>query len=182
MLVGKNILLRPIRLKDKKGILKLRLDFNANKAYLGFPFPITEINEKYWIQSLYSPHSRKRIDFAIASKKTKTFVGLISLRDYDSLHRRGRFGIFIQRKYWGKGYAREAMAIFFKYLFNQIGLQRIYLEVLESNKRAIRLYERFRFVKEGLLRQHYFQDGGFKNILVLGLLKKEFLKSCIGRR
>lgn len=174
MLEGNHILLRPINIEDKKDTLALRLDFEANKAYMGFPFPIDESCEERWIQSLYAAGQRRRVDFAIVEKETSVFVGLIGVKDVDHLHQRALFGIILKREFWGKEYAREAMDIFLYYLFNHINVQRVYLEVLEDNDRAKNLYETFGFQCEGVLRKHCFQDGRFKNVVIMGLLREEF--------
>ncbi len=173
MIEDDRIILRPIIQSDRDQILSLRLDFRANQAYLGFPYPINEINEEKWIADLYPQGQRKRIDFAIENKKDKAFLGIIGIKDLDSLHQRANFGIFIKREFWGKGYAKNAMMLFFRYLFEEIHLHRIILQVLNNNKRAIGLYESFGFKHEGILRQHHFQSGDFQDVLIMGLLRRE---------
>ncbi len=174
MLESQHIRLRPITLEDGKETLALRLDFEANKAYLGFPFPINESCEERWIQSLYPEVGRRRIDFAVVEKGTDSFVGLIGAKDVNYLHQRCLFGIILKREFWGRKYAKEAMTVFLHYLFEQINLQRIHLEVLEGNKKAIALYEKSGFQREGVLRKHCFQDGSFQDIIIMGLLREEF--------
>jgi diamine N-acetyltransferase len=66
------------------------------------------------------------------------------------------------------------MKVFFDYAFRQLNLSRIWLEVLVANERAVELYRRFGFVHEGTLRSHHFQDGQFKDLHVMGLLRAEF--------
>ena len=52
----------------------------------------------------------------------------------------------------------------------QRGLKRVELHVRENNKRAIALYEKFGFVREGLLRRDVFVDGAFESSLFMALL------------
>jgi len=171
---GDKILLRPVRTDDRDKTLALRMDFETNKSYMGFPYPINEFSEERWIAGLYPEGQRTRIDFAIEEKETGAFVGLISVKELDALHQRAAFGILLGREFWGKGYAKDAMVLFFRYLFEEINIHRIYLQVLMSNERAIALYERFGFKREGVLRQHHFQGGRLQDVLLMGLLREEF--------
>ena len=174
LIEGDTILLRPVRADDRDKTLALRLDFEANKSYMGFPYPINEFSEERWIAGLYPEGQRTRIDFAIEEIETKTLIGLIGIKELDTLHQRAAFGILLKREFWGKGHAKEAMALFFRYLFEEIHIHRIYLQVLMSSGRAIALYERLGFKREGILRQHHFQSGCFQDVLLMGLLREEF--------
>jgi putative acetyltransferase len=52
-----------------------------------------------------------------------------------------------------------------------LNLTRLELEVYADNEPAIRLYERFGFEREGVLRQHAFRDGRFVDAIVMGRLR-----------
>jgi len=174
MIEGNRIVLRPIRLADREQTLSLRLDLEANRSYMGYPYPINEVSEERWIAGLYSEGTRTRIDLAIVDKKTGKVIGLIGVKELDTLHQRASFGILLKREYWRKGYAKDATILFFRYLFDEIHLHRVYLYVLLSNERAIALYKEFGFKREGILRKHYFQSGSFQDVLIMGLLRGEF--------
>jgi ribosomal protein S18 acetylase RimI-like enzyme len=52
----------------------------------------------------------------------------------------------------------------------KIGLTRLTLTVREDNLNARRLYERFGFVQEGLLRKEFLVDGRYFDVVSMGLL------------
>ena len=54
---------------------------------------------------------------------------------------------------------------------NYANIDKIYCEVLESNKKVVRLHERFGFVIEGVLKQHYFINKQYDNVVLLALFK-----------
>ena len=174
MLHGKTVILRPLSVADAQDTLALRMDVEANKAFMGYVFPVNEANERRWLESLYAEGPRRRVDFAVVERESNSFLGLIALADLDHLQRRARFGILLKRDARGKGFAREAMEILFGYAFLQLNIARIWLEVLADNDAATKLYRRFGFVEEGTLRKHHFQDGAFKDVKVMGLLREEF--------
>jgi RimJ/RimL family protein N-acetyltransferase len=49
------------------------------------------------------------------------------------------------------------------------------LEVWSENPRAVACYRKCGFEVEGTLRQDYYQQGRYQDILVMGVLKPEFL-------
>lgn len=75
---------------------------------------------------------------------------------------------------WGKGYGREAMALLLRFGFWEINLHRIQLTVFDYNKRAIAAYEKLGFVKEGTYREFLQRDGQRYDMLLYGLLRREW--------
>ena len=64
---------------------------------------------------------------------------------------------------------------FGKAWLQHLNLNRIFLNVFENNPRAIRAYEKAGFVLEGRLRQAEFKDGKYIDILVMSILKDDYL-------
>lgn len=58
--------------------------------------------------------------------------------------------------------------------FDQIALERVYLNVLKENTRAIKLYEKSGFIYEGEFRNHLFLNGEYRTLKWYGILKKEY--------
>jgi RimJ/RimL family protein N-acetyltransferase len=46
------------------------------------------------------------------------------------------------------------------------------LQVLETNAAAIKLYRRLGFEVEGTLKEHYFQDGTFVNVILMSKFRQ----------
>ncbi len=173
-ITGNIVNLRPISLEDAPFTFELRLDYEGIKSFLGYLFPVNIENEKKWITEIYSEKEKKNIYFAIEKNDDREFIGYISAKNINYIHRHADFGIILLKKFRGKGYASEAMKLFFNYLFNDLNLHKIKLEVLEDNFTAIKLYEKIGFVKEGLLKEHIWQDGKFKNLVIMSLFSTNF--------
>jgi RimJ/RimL family protein N-acetyltransferase len=74
----------------------------------------------------------------------------------------------------GRGIGTFAIQWLVSWCFDEIGADRIWLEVVESNARARRLYERAGFKHEGAFRDGYRDEaGGYANLCVYGLLKRD---------
>jgi ribosomal-protein-alanine N-acetyltransferase len=178
MLDGQMVTLRPLNTDDAASTLSLRLETESNKAYMGYILPVNEACERRWIEGLYASGPRSRVDLAIVEKKERgAFVGLIGLSDISPIHQRARFGIILKRDYHGRGYARDAMRVFLDYALFQLNLERIGVEVLRENERAIALYRQFGFQDEGVMRRHHFQDGARSDVQIMGLLRSEYVSA-----
>ena len=60
--------------------------------------------------------------------------------------------------------------------FATINLNRIQLLVYEYNERAIRIYDRIGFTKEGVLRQENYREGRYWDTWVMSILREEWKK------
>ena len=176
MLIGKKVTLRPLKIEDAKNTLELRYDVEANKALIAYPFPVNIENEREWIENLYPRGVRENIYFAIEENSSKNFVGYLSLQKINYINRNGNFGVIILKKFRGKGYSAEAMKLFFSYIFDQINLRKIKLDVLKENDKAIKIYKDMGFNEEGILKEHIYQDGNYKDLLVMSLFSEDFRK------
>ena len=102
-------------------------------------------------------------------------IGRIFYQYLDIKHNRTELGILIgEKEYWGKGYGTDAIIAFLDYLFNELGLHRVYLHVQSYNTRASRCYEKCGFIQEGIFRHHSFTRGEYYDDLIMGILRDEF--------
>jgi RimJ/RimL family protein N-acetyltransferase len=59
--------------------------------------------------------------------------------------------------------------------FRDLNLNRIALHVFATNTRAIHVYEKIGFSREGLLRQAAYVDGGFLDVVLMALLRADYV-------
>ena len=117
----------------------------------------------------------KDIHYAIADEYDE-YLGTISLKDVDLTDRKAEYAISLRRKAQGRGIATEATCEILRLAFEEYGLERVYLNVLSDNNRAIRLYERVGFVYEGAFRKHLFLRGEYRTLKWYSMLKEEYQK------
>ncbi|WP_277490454.1 MULTISPECIES: GNAT family protein [unclassified Breznakia] len=118
-------------------------------------------------------YSQTNQHFAIVEENDE-YLGTISLKNIDQKNKNAEYAISIRDIAKGKGIAALATEQILKYAFNELQLDRIYLCVLNINKRANRFYEKFGFVYEGKFRNHLHNDLGYHDLLWYGLLKDEY--------
>lgn len=113
--------------------------------------------------------------FFVIADDTDRAVGHAALYRIDTSAGSAEFGILLgDKSVWGKGIGSQVTRSVIDYGFETLGLRRIYLEVLETNERAKRVYEKLGFRVEGRLRQHQFKDGKPIDVVVMGLLRDEY--------
>ncbi|MFC4336558.1 GNAT family N-acetyltransferase [Salininema proteolyticum] len=113
-----------------------------------------------------------RADFAIVDNETGRAVGETVLNGWDEDNRSASFRTFIGAKGRGRGLGTEATALTVDYGFRTIGLNRIGLEVYAFNPRAIHVYEKVGFVREGVLRQALRWEGEWVDAIVMSVLSE----------
>ncbi len=98
---------------------------------------------KVYIEELYA----KEVYFwAIHLKSTDKHIGNIKIDPIDFKNGSGEYGILVGDKAsWGKGYAKEATIRIIKYCFEELGLTKITLGVVEDNAAAVNLYKKLGF-------------------------------------
>lgn len=63
-----------------------------------------------------------------------------------------------------------------EYAFNNLGLNKLYCEVISSNEPVIKLHGKFGFRIEGVFRQHRIIQDEYVDITCMGILQKEWRK------
>lgn len=181
MLEGENITLRPIETADGEQLNLLRQDFAAIKAFVGNPFPGNEISQQEWINSMYPSDFPKNIYLAIEENTTKKFIGYTAARNINYIHSNAEVGTIFNIDGRGKGYFKEVQLVFYNYLFNQINLHKLHSFALVDNEIAIKVDKKIGFEEEGYMKQHIFQDGVYKDVIILSFFKKTFNRLYSGR-
>jgi RimJ/RimL family protein N-acetyltransferase len=81
----------------------------------------------------------------------------------------GEFGMSVQRQFWGIGIGSLMLETLFSWAKNNGIIKKINLRVRTDNNRAISLYERSGFLKEGTIRKEIVIDGNFYDHYWMGL-------------
>lgn len=110
------------------------------------------------------------IYWTIRRNADRAFVGCCDLSDLDRQHRRAEIGFMLARRFWGGGYAQEAMHAVISHAALALRLRRLSARTHLGNLRSIALLERLGFSREGVLRGYVERDGERRDCLVMGLL------------
>lgn len=128
-------------------------------------------------REIYRSGAKKlsRISFGIYDQKSSKLIGDIGIGLIDPKNKHAEIGMTIgDKNYWNKGYGTDLVKTILKFCFQELGLNKVYLDVWEENKRAIGCYSKCGFKKDGVLREHVFKDGLYHHKWVMSILKSEW--------
>jgi RimJ/RimL family protein N-acetyltransferase len=83
------------------------------------------------------------------------------------------FGVMIDPACRGRGLGERATRSLALHLVRQLGYHRVQLEVYGFNERALRLFERAGFVREGVRRKAYWRHGSWQDGITFGLVAED---------
>lgn len=167
-------MLRKLEEKDADGMLEWMHDEEIQKSFRYPMLNTTKEDVLNFIQKAESePIEGKSIHYAIVDENDE-YLGTISLKDVDMVSGNAEYAISLRRKAQGKGIAAQATKELLNKAFEQFGFEKVYLNVLADNERAIHLYEKCGFVYEGEFRRHLHIRGEYKNLKWYSVLKEEY--------
>lgn len=103
-------------------------------------------------------------------------VGACSFFMIEPAPRTAVIGIWLGKPYWDGGLGTDAMRTLCRFGFDHMNLQRLELNVFETNPRAVRAYEKVGFVREGTRRHAEFVGGHHVDSYLMGLLAEELVR------
>ncbi|MGP4074750.1 GNAT family N-acetyltransferase [Halobacillus sp. K22] len=133
-----------------------------------------EDTENFILSIIKSANSKS---YMIQHRENDEPIGIVSLINIDYKNRNAECIIDLGNEdYWGRGYGKEAMNELLKYSFLELNLHKVYLKVFSFNERAIRLYERLGFEREGEQKEQLFRNGAWHGIIMMALFQDKFLQ------
>ena len=172
MLTGKIVELRPLKESDKEHTLKWRNDLSLIKLTQGIRFPKTNEMENEWFNSVLTDVRNNAFYFAIVLKVNNSVDGIIQVTQIDWLSRKCQIGLSIGAETdRGKGVGYESMQLLINYLSEILNIRKISLSVVAYNQCAISLYRKLGFTLEGTLKEEFYWEGKYHDVLIFALFK-----------
>lgn len=170
----KQINLRPLKRDDVSGMLEWMHDPSVNCFFRFDAKNMTESKALAFVeQSLKEMDEQKSFNFAIVNEKDE-YLGTISLKDIDWEAKVAEYAISMRSAVQGKGIATIATQRILEVAFEQLKLNRVFLNVLSENEKAIHLYEKCGFIYEGEFRKHLLLREKLKDLKWYSMLKEEY--------
>lgn len=168
MISGEKVQLRGVTYEDSTLIYQW-VNLEDLRDLTGTLYPVSEYEHDNWMKSVTTSNDRKL--FAIYMNNR--CIGTIGLKNIDYISRNAELFISIgDNSAKSSGGGTDAVHTLVDFCFMHLNIHKVYLHVFESNKRAIRCYEKAGFHVEGTLYEHHFSQGKYENVLVMGKINK----------
>ena len=163
-----NLILRPLERKDLPFIHDL--DNERHTMAFWFEEPYESLDE---LTNLYNKHIHDDNERRFVIDINKKFAGIVELVNINFIHRTSEIQIIVKSDFRGSGLAKSAMLKGLDYAFNILNMHKIYLFVDTENHKALHIYKDVGFIQEGILRQHFFVEGEYRDSIFMGIFKDE---------
>lgn len=110
----------------------------------------------------------------ISLKDGEDFIGEIGFYEYEKKHKKAEIGYKLAKEYWRKGYMSEALEAMLGYMYDNLDINRVQALVDPRNPPSYLLLEKYGFKQEGTLRDYEFERGGYVDLIMLSILRKEW--------
>jgi RimJ/RimL family protein N-acetyltransferase len=178
----KRLILREWKMGDVADLVEGLNDLGVARWLAFVPHPYTRKDAKKWITSCVknakAGTARRSYDFAIELKSGGKAIGGVSLDRISPVHGTAGGGIWLNAKYQGKGYGREAFGEKIRFAFEELKLRRLENGFFEGNRASSHMQKGFGYKIEGLRREAFrcLADGKLKDECITALLVEEWVR------
>ncbi|BAT58471.1 spermidine N(1)-acetyltransferase [Variibacter gotjawalensis] len=166
-----DIKLRPLEREDLMFVHRLNNIDSVMRYWFEEPYEsFAELSQLYE-RNIHNQTERR---FIIANEKGDA-AGLVELVEINHLHRSCEFQIAVDPRFQGHGYATRATNIAIDYAFKVLNIHKLYLHVDKDNTHAVDIYESCGFRPEGMLKDEFFVNGRYRDVVRMCLFQPEYL-------
>jgi len=162
------------------------IDLKQNQQYFDQVINLFNKNRDLWIDDLWQPgnYTVQFIQevlsgspwFQVVLNDKDEFMGFVWLNNWmgkEPYYNGVQIQAMMERKFWGKE-TEKAFSCLLNKLFNETCLNRVQMEIDETNILACKLAERMCFKLEGIIRNATIKDGKPVNYKLFSILKGEY--------
>jgi RimJ/RimL family protein N-acetyltransferase len=172
MLSGDKVRLRPIEERDMATLYLWMQDAVLLRS-INRTEKTTWSSHIDWYRRLL--HDESQILFSVEAVEDGLLVGQCGLKKVDYKNRKAELWVFIgDNTIRGNGYGSEAVKKLVSFAFEEKGLNRLYLYVVDFNLGVKRFYQQMGFRQEGFFKQDVCIDGIFHDTIHMALLREEY--------
>lgn len=170
-----NLILRPYKEEDAPALFNV---INTNRQNLRpwLPWVDTTISEQSSLsfiqQSQSEAHEQKGIALGIFLQEE--IIGGIGMHKWNQQLKSAEIGYWLSLQHQGKGMLHQCATAFIAYLFGQLQLNKIEVRFHPANKKSAAVAQRLHFSIEGILRDAQITNGLLHDMVVAGLLQREW--------
>lgn len=167
------LILRKLTLDDLEDVYAYSSDEEVTRFLRWGPHTTPAQTESYLREVLQEYNEGRDGPWGIEHRTSGRVVGAIHLMAIRARHRRAEIGFLLSKAYWGQGLMTEALLRVLRYVFEDVGLNRVEAFCLVDNLAGMRVLEKAGMTKEGVLREYAFQKGALGDFCVYSTLRHD---------
>jgi RimJ/RimL family protein N-acetyltransferase len=174
LLRGDKVRLTPLTRSDLPTVARWQEDTQFLRLFDAVPaYPKTEAALAQWLEETHK--ATNHFIFAVRPLEGEELLGYVELDGILWSQRVCGIAIAIgDPANRGQGYGREATQLALAFAFDELNLRRVTFTAFSYNQRSIALAERLGFQREGSFREFLLRDGQCHDMLLFGLLRREW--------
>ena len=142
------------------------------RKFTGAKFPVSKIEHEPWFKTKATDRYNKT--FGIQMRDTDQVIGIVGNTDYDCLNRTSCLFIYIGEKtFRSRGLGKEALDLMIDFCFDTLNVRKVYAYLFEYNLASRRIFEKCDFQLEGTLKEHWYKDGQYHDVLIMGRVRPD---------
>lgn len=154
--------------EQQKAVRDVRNQLSVRKS-MYTEHEITLSEHLTWVEGLTT--DKKQIVFVVLVDNVVS--GVVSVNAIDCLHQKSDWAFYLDENVrGGLGAALEFTLL--NFVFEDLGLQKLNCEVIETNDAVVKLHKKFGFVEEGFRRENILKNGCRIGVFFLGLTKSDW--------
>jgi RimJ/RimL family protein N-acetyltransferase len=175
---GFRVGLRPLTMGDLDAIMVWINDPEVTRNFAGMSGTITREEEAAFLERAFASETDRL--YAVVDAEG-AYLGNAGVHKIYWPARNGRLGLVLGSPgARGKGYGQEALKLLCALAFTELELHKVWLVHYAENDRMAHIADKLGFVSEGRMRDEYFHDGRYHDMLRLSLLEQDFLELATG--
>lgn len=170
------VIFRDFEERDIDFVYKCKNDEKLNSLIVGEYHPFTYEEAAEWVHGCMGEHETFKFWAVCTNDEEKRIIGWAALSKIDKENRSAKFHSIVigdQMYRFGQAYI-ETYLFVFKYVFEHLGLNRLYGSAIIEHKLSNTMAEVMFQKEEGVLRQAVFKNGCFHDEAVCAILKEEY--------
>lgn len=167
------LVLRALALTDAAAVAASAGDRRVARYLVQVPSPYPIPLARRWVASRIAWWAEGGgLTLAVARREQPAaLIGTVALR---RVAHRAELGYWLAAEAWGAGYATEAARALVDLGFRELGLARIYAQVLEGNEPSVHVLAKLGMVHEGTKRRHARKGKRHLDVAFFGMLRDEW--------
>lgn len=144
--------------------------------YLKRYLPMALNAEREYLENMHK-RTETDVSFVILAHHGNAYlpIGMMGLHRINHKDGLATTGAFIgSKEHWGRGLGTDAKMLLLKYAFDTLNLRKITSRVHGFNERSQRYNEKCGYKREGVLKQHHFVNGEYRDEVLMAVFREDF--------